>query len=204
MPSSLSLLALLSIACTVLGAPQPPTPPTPPTPLRQVDLGYAKYQSNLSLEAGVTSFLGIRYAAPPTGMWNHFVQIIIATKQPLGQNRFKKPQPPAVVAGFQNATKQPTQCFQQFLEGAMGASSTNPLSSLSSVSSDIQSDDATEIAARDDPGVSSEDCLFLKYVFQLWVIIRSTYNPICNSVHVPTKPAVKGLLPVIVYIHGGG
>jgi carboxylesterase type B len=32
-----------------------------------VDLGYAKYQTDVSLEDGVTSFLGIRYAAPPTG-----------------------------------------------------------------------------------------------------------------------------------------
>lgn len=32
-----------------------------------VDLGYAKYESNLTILDGVTSFLGIRYAAPPTG-----------------------------------------------------------------------------------------------------------------------------------------
>jgi hypothetical protein len=33
-----------------------------------VDLGYAIYQSDLSIVPGVTSFLGIRYAAPPTGI----------------------------------------------------------------------------------------------------------------------------------------
>jgi len=38
-----------------------------PSPLKVVDLGYAKYQTDVSLEDGVTSFLGIRYAAPPTG-----------------------------------------------------------------------------------------------------------------------------------------
>lgn len=30
--------------------------------------GYATYQSGFSFEAGVTSFLGMRYAAPPVGM----------------------------------------------------------------------------------------------------------------------------------------
>ena len=35
--------------------------------LKTVDLGYAKYQSDVSLAEGVTSFLGVRYAAPPTG-----------------------------------------------------------------------------------------------------------------------------------------
>jgi hypothetical protein len=39
----------------------------PSTPLKVVNLGYATYQSDLSLEDGVTSFLGVRYAAPPTG-----------------------------------------------------------------------------------------------------------------------------------------
>ena len=35
--------------------------------LRVVDLGYAKYQTDVSLEEGVTSFLGIRYAASVAG-----------------------------------------------------------------------------------------------------------------------------------------
>lgn len=35
--------------------------------LKTVDLGYAKYQSDVSLAEGVTSFLGVRYAAPPIG-----------------------------------------------------------------------------------------------------------------------------------------
>lgn len=35
--------------------------------MKQVDLGYATYKSNLQLVDGVTSFLGVRYAAPPTG-----------------------------------------------------------------------------------------------------------------------------------------
>ena len=39
----------------------------PSTPLKVVNLGYATYQSDLNLEDGVISFLGVRYAAPPTG-----------------------------------------------------------------------------------------------------------------------------------------
>ena len=35
--------------------------------VKSVDLGYAKYQTDTSLAQGVTSFLGIRYAAPPIG-----------------------------------------------------------------------------------------------------------------------------------------
>ena len=40
---------------------------TSSTPLKVVSLGYATYQSNLSLEAGIISFLGVQYATPPTG-----------------------------------------------------------------------------------------------------------------------------------------
>ena len=40
---------------------------TSSTPLKVVNLGYATYQSDLSLEDGITSFLGVRYAAPPVG-----------------------------------------------------------------------------------------------------------------------------------------
>ena len=36
-------------------------------PLRAVDLGYAKYQTDISLEEGVTSFLGIRFGASVAG-----------------------------------------------------------------------------------------------------------------------------------------
>jgi hypothetical protein len=37
------------------------------TTSKVVNLGYATYQSDLNLEDGVTSFLGVRYAAPPVG-----------------------------------------------------------------------------------------------------------------------------------------
>jgi hypothetical protein len=36
-------------------------------PIKVVDLGYATYQTDVSLDEGVTSFLGIRYAAAPLG-----------------------------------------------------------------------------------------------------------------------------------------
>jgi hypothetical protein len=41
-------------------------------PLRVVDLGYATYQTDVSIDTGVTSFLGVRYAAAPVGScWTH-------------------------------------------------------------------------------------------------------------------------------------
>jgi hypothetical protein len=33
-----------------------------------VDLGYARYQGVVDTELNITSYLGIRYAAPPIGM----------------------------------------------------------------------------------------------------------------------------------------
>ncbi|EIM89549.1 alpha/beta-hydrolase [Stereum hirsutum FP-91666 SS1] len=83
--------------------------------------GYATYQSDFSFEAGVTSFLGLRYAAPP-----------------VGDLRFRAPQPPENVTSIQKATTMPPQCIQ----GWNGMSPTNPW------------------AKRATP-VTSEDCLFL-------------------------------------------
>jgi hypothetical protein len=36
-------------------------------PIKVVDLGYATYQTDVSLDEDVTSFLGMRYAAAPLG-----------------------------------------------------------------------------------------------------------------------------------------
>ncbi|KAJ7600490.1 alpha/beta-hydrolase [Mycena floridula] len=116
---------------------------------KTVDLGYATYRSDLTIADGVTSFLGIRYAASPEG-----------------NLRWREPQLPQSISGIQDATKNPTQCYQASLFGSPGLSTSNPY--------------RTTLRS----GTSTEDCLFL-------------------NVHVPTEPK-KALLPVIVYIHGGG
>ncbi|KAJ7122163.1 Alpha/Beta hydrolase protein [Mycena epipterygia] len=87
-----------------------------------VDLGYAYYQGMVDTASNITNFLGIRYAAPP-----------------LGDLRFRGPQPPTNMCGLQLATTEPNECFQ----ASGGSSATNPLKSR-----------ATEI-------ISTEDCLFL-------------------------------------------
>ncbi|KAJ7885901.1 Alpha/Beta hydrolase protein [Mycena olivaceomarginata] len=71
-----------------------------------IDLGYAQYQGTVNTANNVTHFLGIRYAAPPSG-----------------DLRFRAPQPPANMSGVQQATIQPNECFQ----GSTGRSPTNPL-----------------------------------------------------------------------------
>ncbi|KAJ7935829.1 alpha beta-hydrolase [Mycena leptocephala] len=91
-----------------------------------VDLGYANYQGTVNTANNITNFLGIRYAAAP-----------------LGDLRFRAPQPPANVSGVQLATSQPNACLQ----GEAGQSPTNPLETR-----------ATEID-------STEDCLFLNVYY---------------------------------------
>ncbi|TFY71855.1 hypothetical protein EVG20_g1158 [Dentipellis fragilis] len=98
---------------------------------RTIDLGYATYQSNVHLAEGVTSFLGIRYAAPP-----------------IGRLRFATPQTPSRVHEVQNATKSALQCYQVGINGTEGASLSSPFRSRS-------------VEKRDTDGVSDEDCLFL-------------------------------------------
>ncbi|KAL4253914.1 Carboxylic ester hydrolase [Pleurotus pulmonarius] len=62
-----------------------------------VDLGYAEYRGTTNTSTNVTTFLSIRYAAPPTQEW-----------------RWRAPQPPLVVrsGGILNATTPPPQCPQ--------------------------------------------------------------------------------------------
>ncbi|KAI5117711.1 hypothetical protein M0805_003200 [Coniferiporia weirii] len=70
-----------------------------------VDLGYSTYQATLNTTSNVTSFLGIRYASPPTG-----------------QLRFQAPAPPLIIEGIQLADTQPPECPQ----APMGIASTSP------------------------------------------------------------------------------
>ncbi|KAJ7039553.1 Alpha/Beta hydrolase protein [Mycena alexandri] len=71
-----------------------------------IDLGYAKYQGVVDTTLNLTSFRGIRYAAPPTG-----------------KLRWQAPTLPSVVGGIQQAYTDPVQCFQ----GNLGGAVTNPL-----------------------------------------------------------------------------
>ncbi|KAG1856414.1 Alpha/Beta hydrolase protein [Suillus subluteus] len=75
-----------------------------------VNLGYAQYQGSVDTATNITSFLGIRYAAPP-----------------VGDLRWAAPQPPLTVSGVQQATTQPNECNQ----AVIGNSPTNPFESTS-------------------------------------------------------------------------
>ncbi|KAJ3905867.1 Alpha/Beta hydrolase protein [Lentinula edodes] len=76
-----------------------------------IDLGYAKYQGVFDSTNNVTNYLGIRYAAPPTG-----------------DLRWRAPQTPADNSSVvQLANTQPLPCFQ----APTGEASTNPLGALS-------------------------------------------------------------------------
>ncbi|KAJ7238020.1 Alpha/Beta hydrolase protein [Mycena rebaudengoi] len=91
-----------------------------------IDLGYAQYQGAVNPATNIANFKGIRYAAAP-----------------IGNLRFRAPQPPTNVAGIQQATAPPNECFG----GAGGRSATNPF---------------RERAAQI---ISTEDCLFLNVYF---------------------------------------
>ncbi|KAF7327296.1 COesterase domain-containing protein [Mycena kentingensis (nom. inval.)] len=123
-----------------------------------VNLGYAQYQGAVNSTSHVTSFLGIRYAAPP-----------------IGDLRFRAPQPPLAMQEIQTATTQPAQCMQ----APVGANPSNPLSNT-----------PQGVLRRTDAEVpvQSEDCLFL-----------NVYYPSDASGNPPKK-----LLPTLVWIHGGG
>ncbi|KAJ7695905.1 Alpha/Beta hydrolase protein [Mycena rosella] len=71
-----------------------------------VDLGYAQYQGVFDADLNITSFLGMRYAAAPTG-----------------NLRWRAPSPPSAAGGVQLASSDPPPCHQ----GAFGASPTNPM-----------------------------------------------------------------------------
>ncbi|EGN99360.1 hypothetical protein SERLA73DRAFT_108823 [Serpula lacrymans var. lacrymans S7.3] len=72
-----------------------------------VDLGYAQYQGTLDTSTNITSFLSIRYAAPP-----------------IGELRWQAPQPPLATSGIQQATENPNMCYQT----GFGENTTAPVS----------------------------------------------------------------------------
>ncbi|KXN89295.1 Carboxylesterase 4A [Leucoagaricus sp. SymC.cos] len=90
---AVNVLSTVSAVCAALPAPV-------------VDLGYAKYQGYLNNQFGTMEYLGIRYAAAPTG-----------------PHRWREPQPPHPTTGVQMADKNPHTCYQ----GGIGTSPTNPL-----------------------------------------------------------------------------
>ncbi|KIK45295.1 hypothetical protein CY34DRAFT_22614 [Suillus luteus UH-Slu-Lm8-n1] len=106
----MGLKAKLLAVSQVLLALEPLSPPAATISTSIVDLGYAQYQGSVDTATNITSFLGIRYAAPP-----------------IGDLRWAAPQPPPTVSGVQQATMQPNECNQAL----PGNSPTNPSESTS-------------------------------------------------------------------------
>ncbi|KAE9408462.1 alpha/beta-hydrolase [Gymnopus androsaceus JB14] len=100
-----------------------------------IDLGYAQYQGVFDSVNNVTNYLGVRYAAPPTG-----------------DLRWRAPQSPANnnSVGVQQANTQPNPCPQ----APTGDAPTNPLEAQSSLT-----------RRADALGTGPEDCLFLNVYF---------------------------------------
>ncbi|KAG6372185.1 Alpha/Beta hydrolase protein [Boletus reticuloceps] len=105
MARGLSLTVLLLISSASLVNTATATNANVAAPI--VDLGYARYQGQFDAQTNITSFLSIRYAAPP-----------------LDNLRFQAPQPPVPEPGIQPATQNPNTCYQT----SSGASITVPVS----------------------------------------------------------------------------
>ncbi|KZP16238.1 alpha/beta-hydrolase [Athelia psychrophila] len=103
-----SLLLIAGLALQALALPSTAVRDAATAPI--VTLDYATYQGSTDTANEITSFLGIRYSAPPTG-----------------SARFQAPQKPATVTGVQDATALPPQCYQ----AGTGTAPTNPLLPLS-------------------------------------------------------------------------
>ncbi|KAI3615392.1 cephalosporin esterase [Moniliophthora roreri] len=100
---NLVVLLSLLVAQTIASSFQPRSPQQGVT----IDLGYARYQGVFDPSTDVTDFIGVRYAAPPTGIL-----------------RWQAPQPPAPTTGVQIANVNPPQCLQ----ASGGSAPTNPFS----------------------------------------------------------------------------
>ncbi|KAF6759858.1 Alpha/Beta hydrolase protein [Ephemerocybe angulata] len=167
-------LFLLPIALRVIGT----SAAGPPI----VDLGYATYQGVPNTETGNTEFLGIRYAAPPTG-----------------KARWREPRLPAKAEGIQMADTQPQRC-QQAPEKVdkRNRSDLESYMDTGSPESDVEvyGEGGQEVLGEVDKGGKmvmtpvSEDCLFLNVVTP-----GTDFSKTSNSAR---------KLPVVVWIHGGG
>jgi carboxylesterase type B len=102
-----------------------------------VNLGYAQYQGvpiqDEVTNATHTQFLGMRYAAPPTG-----------------SSRFKAPAAPATTPGVQVANAEPSMCFG----ASSGVAGTTPFRASSALRREKRAADAADAGP-------SEDCLFV-------------------------------------------
>ncbi|KAJ7573689.1 Alpha/Beta hydrolase protein [Mycena floridula] len=107
-----------------------------------VDLGYAQYQGVTDSTMNITTFLGIRYAAPP-----------------VGKLRFRAPQSPLKVAGIQSASTAGDGCIQG---STNGKSNTNPF--LQDLFGDRPKDEDHFPSVSRAAVSGSEDCLFLNVV----------------------------------------
>ncbi|KAF8869963.1 Alpha/Beta hydrolase protein [Infundibulicybe gibba] len=131
-----------------------------------VDLGYAKYQGFVDPTTHNTHFLGVRYAAAPTG--------------PL---RWSAPQTPQDAVGIQQANTQPPICFQ----GSPGRADKSPFPNKNIPFQPGQgSVDKSSFHVKSRAGVStteSEDCLFLN-VFTPGNLSENTQNlPVVVWIH---------------------
>jgi len=137
----LSTFVHFSISFGFTNVPAASAPPPQPT----VSLGYATYSGvpffDTVSNTTNTNFIGVRYAAPPTG--------------PL---RWAAPQPPQTTPGVQKAAEQPLQCWQ----APGGAAARSPFRDASA-NGTVSARGMEMLANRATPD-ASEDCLFLKYV----------------------------------------
>ena len=126
-----------------------------------VDVGYAVYQGAFNQTTDTTSFLGIRFAAPPVGTLIFYCFPLMITDDRClwslitGKLRFQAPQPPLIErsSGVQWADTLSPGCMQTLF----GVNMSTPFR-LSNDSSFPQKRQST----------TSEDCLFLKSVCSIF------------------------------------
>ncbi|KAI5890824.1 alpha/beta-hydrolase [Schizophyllum commune H4-8] len=112
-----------------------------------IDLGYATYEGAFDPVSNVTRFLGVRYAAPPTG-----------------ENRWRPPQPPLHQEGVLKATEPTRICLQ----GSWGNAKTAPSFARGKKTAEkvdllqqVHNGSATDMHTAFTTAPADEDCLFL-------------------------------------------